>query len=110
MRRRNNKLLKTLMLGSMAFVMMACSYKASATEQLIYKCVDPKGQVAFQDFACNDKQKLELLKLEINQSADTTTGLRENEKVALARLHQRQMLEKALRSPRAIVVYNVTNP
>jgi hypothetical protein len=94
------------MLGAMAFFMMASSYRASATETLVYKCSNAKGQISYQDFACKDNQKLELLKLEINQSADTQVGLRDNEKIAMARLHEKQMLRQALNAQNVTVVYH----
>lgn len=107
MRRKNTKMLKALMLSAMAFFMLASAHKASAAEQLIYKCTNPKGQISFQDFACKDNQKLESLKIEINQSADIPVGLRPAEKDVLARLHESQMLDQVLKSPKALVVYQV---
>lgn len=99
MRKPDSKLLKAMMLGTLAFAMMLGSMRASAAETVIVKCTNPKGGVAFQDFACADNQLMEVFKVEINQSADVAPGLRPYEQVVLARSFERQQLERILNSP-----------
>lgn len=65
MRKPDNKLVKTMMMGALA-MMMLCSYKVSATETLIIKCTSNKGAVVYQDHCCPDDQIMELLRVATN--------------------------------------------
>lgn len=93
--RRNSKLFKAMMLSALAMLMMSAQ-RASAAESIIYKCINPKGTVVFQDFACADNQLMDLINVEINQSADIAPGLRPLEKVMLSRSYNRLMLDRIL--------------
>lgn len=83
------------MLSALAMLMMSAQ-RASAVESTIYKCTNPKGAVVFQDLACADHQVLDLINVEINQSADIAPGLRPLEKVMLSRSYNRLMLDRIL--------------
>lgn len=93
--RKNSKLFKAMMLSALAMLMMSAQ-RASAMESIIYKCTNPKGAVVFQDFACADNQLMDLINVEINQSADIAPGLRPLEKVMLSRSYNRLMLDRIL--------------
>src|ERR1700722_2263659 len=82
--KKNSKLFKAMMLSAMAMLIM-CAHRASATESEIYKCMNPKGGIVYQDFACADDLLMEKLKIETNQSADVAPGLRPMEKMMLSR-------------------------
>ncbi|HSX21132.1 MAG TPA: hypothetical protein VLG38_08445 [Gammaproteobacteria bacterium] len=107
MRKPDNKLVKTMMLGTLAFIMM-CSCKVYAKETVIVKCTRPaierragqpaKAAVSYQDFACADNEIMEVLKVETHEPASEKPGLREYEKVVLKRTFIRQMLERILNS------------
>ncbi len=94
-RKQNQKLYHTLILSALAFITL-CSFKANAQELPIYKCINPTGQVVYQDRACSDDYAMQMLTIEINQSADIAPGLREYEKVVMQRSFQRQMIERIL--------------
>lgn len=90
MRYHNKNFYKTMILGIIALG-LACFHNAHAAN--IYKCVKTNGEVVYQDFACLDKEMLEMHHVEINQSADIDVGLRPYEKVVLQRIFEKQMLE-----------------
>lgn len=94
-RKQNQKLYKTMMLSALAF-MMLCSFRVSATEIPVYKCINQKGSIVFQDKACSDAEAMQRLTLEINQAADIKPGLREYEQVVQSRIFQRQIIERIL--------------
>lgn len=99
-RKQNQKLYHTMMLSGLAF-MLLCSFKASATEIPIFKCINPSGQVIFQDKACSEDYAQQMLSVEFNQSADVAPGLRSYEQILLKRSFDRQILERILNAQTA---------
>ncbi len=94
-RKQNQKLYKTMMLSALAF-MMLCSFRVSAHEIPVYKCINQNGKVVFQDKACSDNDAMQRLTLDINQSADIAPGLRAYEQVVQSRIFQKQIIESIL--------------
>lgn len=92
MRKPNKKLMNTMMLGTLAFMLMLGSFRVSAAELQVYKCTHKPSKVIFQDFACSDGQVMEVLQIRFNQSADIAPGLRPQENLMLQYAQQRQLV------------------
>lgn len=94
--RKMHKLFNTLILGVTA-IFLSASYSVYANEQEIIKCTRRDGTVVFQDFACKNAKREEVIVIN-EPKPNRNSGLRDYEKVVLQRSAQRQSQERQLRA------------
>jgi hypothetical protein len=104
--RQNNKKLMTTMLMGVSALLMLCSHRVCAEQLTVYKCSTTSQQLVLQDTPCKDQATLEILNIRINQSADTTVGLRRDEVVALKVMNQQLREQQILRALQNIAQNN----
>ncbi len=93
--RRDNRKLNTVLIMGVSALLMLSSHRVLAEEVTVFKCKQQNGKISYQDSICSDQDKMDILNIKFNKSADTDVGLRPNEKVAYAAI-QKQMARQQL--------------